>query len=248
MIEAKFDMPKLIKSLEAAAKNFGETNKNAVARWGVQTCRALAVSTQAFGKTGTRKKQRFAIESDARRVIYPVDSIKPSKTGKSVRASHEGKNFNWPNDRVLRNETEVNDWIDRHREKGKHRTAKLPFPELAICTMTTFRKAVKVRDAKSGMAKGAWLGAGAEIALKQTGMDRINIGKNFLSYAQKHSGRGDASVTNDLFRPIGKLINKARHSGSNYVLTAGTKAKAVGFGLQQAIRWYHSAARKALDK
>jgi len=52
MIEAQFDMPKLIKSLEKAAANLGETNQTAVARWGVQTCRALAVSTQAFGKTG----------------------------------------------------------------------------------------------------------------------------------------------------------------------------------------------------
>lgn len=248
MIEAKFDMPKLIKSLERAASNFGETNKNAVARWGVQTCRVLAVSTQAFGKTGTRKKQRFAIEADAKRVIYPVDSIKPSKTGKSVRATHEGKSFNWPNDRVLRNETEVNDWIGRHREKGKHRTTKLPFPELAICTLTIFRKAMKIREANSGMAKGAWLGAGAKIALKQKGAERISIGKNFLSYAQKHSSKGDASVTSDVFKPIGKLINKARHSGSNYVLTDGAKAKAVGFGLQQTIRWYRSAARKALDK
>lgn len=248
MIEAKFDMPKLIKSLEKAAANFGETNKNAVARWGVQTCRALAVSTQAFGKTGTRKKQRFAIEADAKRVIYPVDSIKPSKTGRSVRAIHEGKSFNWPNDRVLQNEAAVNQWIDSHREDGKHRTVKLPFPELAICTMTVFRKAMKIREANSGAAKGAWLGAGAEIATKQKGVDRINIGKNFLSYAQKHSGRGDASITNDLFKPIGKLINKSRHSGSNYVLTDSAKSKAIGFGLQQTIRWYRSAARKALEK
>lgn len=248
MIEAKFDMPKLLKSLDKAAANFGETNQTAVARWGVQTCRALAVSTQAFGKTGTRKKQELAIEADARRVIYPVDQIKPSRTGRSVRATHEGKSFNWPQDRTLKNEAEVNAWIDAHRKDGKHRTERLPFPELAICTLRVFKKAMKLRAVNSGKAKGAWLGAGADIAKHQKGVDRINIGKNFLSYAQKHSGKGEAKMRRDRFKPVGDLINKARHSGSSYVLGQGQKAKAVQIGLQQTIRWYRSAAKKALEK
>ena len=57
MITMDVDMKQLTAKLEKASKKLGEANKNAVARWGVQICRELAVSTQAYGKTGTKKKQ-----------------------------------------------------------------------------------------------------------------------------------------------------------------------------------------------
>ncbi len=249
MIEAKFDIPKLEASLKKAMAAFGDTNKQAVTRWAVQVGRELAVSTQAYGRTGTRKKQEFAIEADARRVIYPVDSIRPSKTGRTVRAAHEGKSFNWSQSRVLKNEGEVNDWIEMNRTRRRARTAKLPFTELAICTLPVFKKAMKMRFAKAGMAKGAWLGAADVAAKMQTGAQRITIGKNFLSYAQKHRGKGDAKLQRgDGFKPIAELMNKTRHSSSPYVLSKAEISKSIGFGLRKTIKWYRSAARKALDK
>lgn len=249
MIQAEFDIPKLQKSLEKAMNAFGDTNTQAVARWSVQVGRELAVSTQVYGKSKTRQKQEWAIESDARNVIFPVESIRPSRTGKTVRATHKGKSFNWPQDRVLKSESEINEWIEMNRTRRRGRTPKLPFPELAICDAKLFQKALKGRFAKAGMAKGAWLGAANDAARMQTGAQRISIGKNFLSYAQKHASGGDAKMQKGGgFRPIAELINKRAHSGDPHVLSKAEISRSIGFGLQKTIRWYRAAAKKALEK
>lgn len=249
MIKGEFDIPKLEASLKKAMTAFGDTNTQAVSRWAVQVGRELAVSTQVFGRTGTRKKQEFAIEADARRVIYPVDSISQSKTGRTVRATREGKSFNWPVSRFLKNESEVNEWIEMNRTRRRARTSKLPFTELAICTLQVFNKALKMRYANAGMAKGAWLGAADDAAKMQTGAQRITIGKNFLSYAQKHRHLGDAKMNKGGgFKPVASLVNKVRHSSSPYVLSQSEISKSIGFGLRKTINWYRSAAKKALDK
>lgn len=247
MVHAEFDIIKLARSIIKAGKAFGDTNRGAVARWGVQTCRELAVSTQAYGKSGTKKKQQFAIEADARRVIWPVDSVKPSRTGRTVRYSFEGKSGNWAQSRFLKDEAAVNDWIEMNRTRRRARTAKLPFSELAICTIDVFNKAMKGRFARAGMAKGGWLGAGADIAKRQTGTDRINIGKNFLGYAQKHSAKGSATATANPFRPIASLKNGAKHSGSSYVLSEKEKRKAILFGARKTLSWYKHATKRKLD-
>jgi hypothetical protein len=249
VIEAKFDIPKLESSLKKARAALGDTNKQAVTRWAVQVGRELAGSTQVYGKTGTRQKQQWAIENDARNVIFPVDSMRPSKTGKTVRATFEGKSFNWSKSRVLNNESEINDWIEMNRTRRRARTAKIPFSEAAICTLAVFNKAMKTRFARAGMAKGGWLGASNQAAGMQTGAQRMGIGKNFLSYAQKHGKFGSATLQRgDGFKPIAALHNKVSHSSSPHVLSKAEISKSIGFGLRATIKWYRSAAKKALDK
>ena len=249
MIEAKFDIPKLEASLKKARAAFGDTNKQAVTRWAVQVGRELAGSTQVYGKTGTRQKQQWAIENDARNVIFPVDSMRPSKTGKTVKATFQGKSSNWPKSRVLNNESEVNDWIEMNRTRRRARTAKIPLSEAAICTLAVFNKAMKTRFARAGMAKGGWLGASNQAAGMQTGARRIAIGKNFLSYAQKHGKFGSATLQRgDGFKPIAALHNKVSYSSSPHVLSKAEISKSIGFGLRATIKWYRSEARKALDK
>jgi hypothetical protein len=249
VIEAEFDIPKLEASLKKAMAAFGDTNKQAVTRWAVQVGRELAVSTQVYGKTRTRQKQQWAIENDARNVIFPVDSMRPSKTGKTVRAKFQGKSSNWPKSRVLNNESEVNDWIEMNRTRRRARTAKIPLSEAAICTLAVFNKAMKTRFARAGMAKGGWLGASNQAAGMQTGAQRMPIGKNFLSYAQKHGKSGSATLQRgDGFKPIAALHNKVSYSSSPHVLSKAEISKSIGFGLRKTINWYRSAARKALDK
>jgi len=82
VIKAEFDMQKLESSLKKASKAFGDTTTQAVARWSVQTGRELAAETQAWGKGKAAKdKQGFAIEADARRVIWPVTITGATKKG-----------------------------------------------------------------------------------------------------------------------------------------------------------------------
>lgn len=248
MITAEFDMAKLRRSISKAAKKFGETNRDAIARWGVQTCRELATTTQAFGKAGTKKKQQDAIEAGAKAVVWPV-KITGAARG-STRFEYQGTVHYWPNSRVLRDPAAVNDWIEKHRTAKNKRTPKqaLPFHELAICDERVFRAAMKIRFARAGEAKGAWLGAGMEIAKRQRGTQRINIGKNFLGYAQRHSGKGTASVSGNPFKTFGTLTNNAAHSASSYVLSESNKSKAIAFGARKTIQWYKKAARDSLNK
>lgn len=248
MIEAKFDMAKLERSLKKASKAFGDSNKQAVARWSVQTGRELAVSTQVYGKSGTRQKQNFAIEADARRVIFPVDELRPSKTGRSVHYKWNGRSGNWSQSRWLRDESAVHEWIEQNRTRRRGRTAKLPFTELAICSKEVFAKAMKTRFARSGMAKGGWLGAANKAATFQRGAQKINIGKNFLSYAQKHGSKGSAKLNDGAgFQPLATLENRAAHVSSPHVLSKTEIAKSIAFGLRKTINWYRKAAKQALD-
>ena len=229
MISAKIDRPKLERSLKSAAKKFGETTKQAVVRWGVSTCRDLAVQTQVWGTSKTRVKQEGAILSDALNCIY---------TRPNVGAS---------NKRGLFTPQDVNDWIEINRTRRRARVAKLPISEKRVCTPEVLKAALKIRNARAGMAKGGWLGAGKSIAAKQTGMDRINIGKNFLSYAQKHGSKGNAKVGTSLFNPIAELHNGWAHTASKHVLSSRGRNEAIAFGLKKTLTWYKKSAKKALD-
>lgn len=249
MIDANFDMARLERSLRRASSAFGDTTQQAVTRWAVQVGREMAVSTQAYGKSNTKQKQQFAIEADARNVIFPVKILRTSSSGQSVRYEFNGRRGSWPSGRVLRDEGAVNDWIEMHRTRRRARTSKLPFPELAICDTRIFKKAMKIRFARAGMAKGGWLGAANKAATFQRGAQRISIGRNFLGYAQKHNDKGDAKLERGAgFRPIAKLINKARHSSNRYVLAPSEIRKGIGFALRKTLSWYRAATRRALDE
>lgn len=249
MIEAEFDIPKLIRSLKKSSKAFGDTNKTAIARWGVQTCRELAVSTQVYGKAGAKKKQINAIESGMNAVIASVTDkqFRLLISGKVKKAKIRNRWVDVTQERLLSDEGKAMDWIQSHRnEKG--RTQRLDQFSIGIAPQSVVRKVIRIRSVRAGIAKGAWLGAGVEIAKKQTGAQRISIGKNFFGYAQKHASRGEAKATTNPFNPIASLINKAAHSASPYVLSQKEKEKSVGFGLRKTITWYRMAARKALDQ
>jgi len=245
VIKAKIDRPQLEKSLKKFAKLFGETSAQAVVRWSVQTCRELAMETQAWGKVQTKKKQEGAILADAYNVLLVVDTLK--STGKGYRVTNQGKSYSVAASKVLKSPGEISDWIEIHRTRRRGRTARIPIEERKVVSRKDFKAGMKERIARSGMAKGAWLGAGQAIARAQTGQEKINIGKNFLGYAQKHSGRGTATKPTNGWRPICGLTNHTAHSASKNVLSDAGMRRSVDFGLRKTVKWYEKAV-KALDK
>jgi hypothetical protein len=254
VLTAKIDRPKLEASLKRAAKAFGETSAQSVVRWGVSVCRDLAVQTQAFGSNrfgGKGKKSRpsqsgsgnnhvdtsfakglqeGAIVSDAFNVIMIVPAVGPK------------------NKKGLRTPGEVNDWIEMNRTRRRARTAKLAIEDRKVCTEAVFKAAMKIRFKNAGMAKGGWLGAGMVIARMQSGTERINIGKNFLSYAQKHSNYGTAKPPMNGYSPTAEMFNRVRHSGARTVLSDKAKNAAIEWGLRKTLTWYKKATKQALDK
>jgi len=254
VITAKFDRPKLERSLKRASKAFGDTTAQAVCRWGVFTCRDLAVQTQAWGRTrygkGTKKDspqmpsggkntvdpkmakgvQEGAMFIDALRVILIRDVVGPK------------------NKKALRSAGEVNDWIEVNRTRRRGRTAKLSIDQRKVCTPKVFKDAMRIRFKLAGMAKGAWLGAGQDIAKAQQGADRINIGKGYLSWTQKHSRRGHGTPAKSGWSPSAILKNNAAHSASPHVVSARAKNESISAGLDKTVKWYNKALKAKLDK
>lgn len=94
------------------------------------------------------------------------------------------------------------------------------------------------------MAKGGWLGAGQQIATAQRGTDRINIGKNFLGYAQKHGRFGSARKPVAGWKPTAEITNRVRHSADSGVLSPAQSKQAIEWGLKKTITWYRAALRR----
>lgn len=235
MLKVDVDMAKLERSLKSASKKFGETNRNMVVRWGVATARELALQTQPWGNGGTRKKQVGAIETGMRAVVQPVKAASFNQSAKSGRR------------KILNSPEEINTWVERHRGGGKGHT-RLAGSQKALCKLSDFNKAKAARNRQAGMAKGAWLGAGEEIAKRQRGASRLTLGKSFLGWTRKHDHRGKADRRGVPFRPSVILRNEARHTSSSYVVKRGHMKKAVYWGGRKTLTWYRKAAKEALDK
>lgn len=247
MVKGEFDMPKLLRSLKKASKGFGDTNKTAIARWGVQSSREMAVSSQAFGRSGTRKKQINSIDAGINTTIAEVSDkqFEMLRTKGGVRIN--GRWVVVTAERMLASADECHKWINSNR--GSHgRTRKLSPQEKAVASKTTLRAVRRERHALAGIAKEGWLDAGQAIATKQKGANKINIGRNFLGYAQRSAVRGSAKTSVDPFNPVATLRNHMRHSSSPHVLRDSEIKKAVGFGLRKTLTWYRRAAKQALDK
>lgn len=162
MLTVKPDMTKLNNSLAKYAKMVGETGEDAVARMGVQLCRELIRQTQCWGTSSkSMDKQVSAMYGDAGKVVSIVSKLGPKTK------------------RGLRSERELNDWIEVNRTKRRGRTAELSASAKKIVEHSVFQPAMRKRVLRAGMAKGAWIGAGDDIAKKQNGLDRVKIGKAF---------------------------------------------------------------------
>lgn len=227
-MNVRFDMPRLERSLRRFAGEFGDTNAQAVIRWSIQVCRELAVESLPFGAKKMKETHVKAITADALRVTHIIKTATPRRTR---------------SDRWLNTPEALNAWMDSNRGRN-NRTRQLSDADKKECLYVTLKKAVAIRMKRAGIAKGGFIGAGQDIARAQTGMDRINIGRNFLSYAQKHAAFGDATKPRSGFNPSATLRNKASHTSKDYVLKKSAVDKAIGFGLRKTISWYRAAMRR----
>ncbi len=249
MLTAKFDIAKLASSVKRAGKAFGDTSRTAIARVGVQICRELAVSTQVYGKGGAKKKQQDAIEAGIHGTICTISEkqFRDLVSGKQNRAKIRNRWVEVEASRLLRDPDSTMKWIDEHRGEHGH-AERMTQDTIGIASKSTVAKVRRLRFLRAGIAKGGFIGAGVAIARHQKGANRIAIGKNFLGYAQKHAEKGTAQATGSPFKPIAKLINRSRHSGSGYVLSDAEKSKAIGYGFKKTLAWYRHAAKKAIDQ
>ena len=242
MIKAEIDRPKLERSLKRFAKDFGETSAQALVRWSVQACRELAFETQVWGQSKTKDKQQGAMLADSYNVLLVVDKL--ARSGRGFRAENQGKTYHVKADMALTDPQSVNDWIEINRTRRRGRTAKLPPQERKVCAASVHKKAMSSRYKKAGMAKGGWLGAGQDIARAQKGQDRINIGKNFLGYAQKHASFGSATRPREGWSPFVNITNRVAHSGDRNVLTSAAPKRAFEWSLKKTVKWYSSALKR----
>jgi len=258
VVTGKIDIQKLERSVRRYGKLYGDTTAQAVIRWSIQSCRELAVETQAWGRKGKankiageanspRQAQIGAMIVDAPNVLMVVDSLNPTSGGRTMRATNQGRSYNVQISRILMNESAVNDWIELNRTRRRARTAKLPVEERRFCTAATFKKAMKTRAIAAGMAKGGWIGAGNDIARAQQGPGKMTIGVNFLKYAQKHAHFGKSAAPAPGWTPKSRLTNSVRHTADRHVMGGDAFDKAQKYGLSKTLRWYKEAL-KAIDK
>lgn len=244
------DMPKLERSLKSAAKKFGDSNKQAVVRWGVSVARDLALQTQVWGKTKTSKKGEASTGSAGENTIdtsFAKGLQENAMVGDALKVVRITRS-NSRERNLLTSSDAVNEWIEINRTRRRGRTARLHISDRKPVTEAVFRKAMKERFKRAGMAKGGWIGAGKNLARFETGTQRIGIGKNWVSYAHKHEKRGSAKPPRSGFFPIGELLNGYAHSASPHVLAKSAAKASIMWGLRKTISWYRKAAKIALDK
>jgi hypothetical protein len=242
------DMVKFEKSIERFSKQFGDSNEQAICRWGVQAARELAVVTAVFGGRGrgssaaqSRKRQLDAIWKDALQIILAVDAV--TRTAKGWKVSNQGKTYYISSRQYLSSPAEINQWIRINRTRRRRRTAKLDVIEKKVALRKNVEKAVRERHKSSGEAKGGWLAAGKSLAQKQTGAQRITIGASFLGYAQKTRATGSGTLKKGVFNPSAFLTNNVPHSSDKSVLSANQAQKAIDGALPNTLKWYRSALR-----
>jgi len=253
MAKAGIDMREFQQSVEKFSKKFGDSNEQAVCRWGVQASRELAVVTAVFGGRGsgnsaaaTRKRQLHAIWMDALQVVLAVDSA--TRTAKGWKITNQGKTYYVSARQFLSSPAEVNQWIRINRTRRRRRTAKLDVSEKRVALRKTVEKAVRERHKASGEAKGGWLAAGKSLAGKQTGAQRITIGSGYLSYAQKAGGTGSGTLKKNMFSPSAFLTNNVSHASDPSVLSSNQARKAIDGALPNVLKWYKMAMRPKKSK
>jgi hypothetical protein len=264
VISLGVDEDKLRRSLEQAQKRLGETTQQAVGRLAVQLARENAVSSQAYGgakqdgpvrkpaKHQPRQAQKLAIMADMRNVVIPIEN--PKKTAKTVKGysldenlKSNGRVISMPISRYLSTPGAVVDWVEVRRTRRRGRTPKgTHISELACCSKSTFTKALTIKTKKSGMTKGAWLGAGMKAAKLYKGVE--GVGKSFLSYSQKHAKHGSARKSGNAFNPTIALTNKLGYSLNSNVLSANEVQKNSYFSAKKVLNSYKREARAALNK
>jgi hypothetical protein len=251
MIELSIDQRALTAQIVHMTSLFGDANQTGVARWGVATARRLAVETQAFGSgQEARISQEKAIFKDAHKNIMIVrgDLARRVMKKKLPFFMHGGQRIMIQPYQNVTTAAGVNLFLDASRGGRKQHVIEKPATSWIVTTDAVFKSAMKARIKRAGKAKGGWIGAGKQIGEAFPRSKRITIGKNFLSYAHKHSNLGSATATASTWEPVGILNNHARHAGNSNVIKSGAMQSAVHDGGVMMIREYERRLQGRLNR
>jgi len=229
------DAKELALAIKKMSRIYGDDLKQAVARLAVATGRQLAIETQAFG-ANTRKQQEGAIEAGMKMSCHAMESAEHKKLAKDP---SKAKGI------VINSVSELDAKLETMRN-GKGHVKKLPYGDKLLVTKTVYSQCLKLRKKRAGKAKGAWLGAGEKAAGKQKGTNKITIGKNFMSYAQKFAHRGYASFWGGLtsWRYGCTLMNSYPHSDLKRVLSNDSRHDAIQIASEKTLKWYKKANKE----
>lgn len=194
----ELDLEQLRREVIAFAERFGETSRQAVVRAAVSVAREAAVQTLPRGGdkgTATKKKIERRIN---RGVVLASVVLKDKKMWSRIKAQKRPRlrdKDRWTEvrpEQFVDDKNRFSEWVDKVRGGNANPSRYLQFSRKAIVWPKLVKDTQRLRRKRAGIAKGGWLGAGMEAARMQRGGDRISIGKNYMSWAQKHSKWGRA--------------------------------------------------------
>lgn len=244
VMSVKFDEAKMIRKLGHFAKDVGETQRQAIKRWGVQTCRELARMTEPFGSTKKKagSKLMSAMWSDALNVIYTVERKRKSGSN-SYQVTLQGNTWNVPQYRFLTRPEEVISWIDSNRSKRRGRTRRLATEEKRVCLESTLKRAITLKFKRwGGLAKDSWIDAGNDISRGQRGPKQTKISPAYIKWAQKPQKVGTSKEGRKMMKEMAELISRVSYL-NNYLLKSTNKRKAIQIGLNKTISTYKAILR-----
>lgn len=231
-LEVRVNTAVVTAKLRRLAKEFGDTNEQAIARLAVSCARNLAFETEPWGKKGTKAIQEASILQGIKKIVRIVTPAKMEQL-KRTRRAH-----------LIQSGQELNQHIESLRAEGGL-VPSIPHANLVRVTEATVKKCFTIRRKLAGMAKGGWLGAGIKAAQMQTGGDRIAIGKNYLGYTQKHAHFGSVFFRGGTMSTRYAILkNAVAHTGKRSVLPADKENRAKDQAVYNLERWYRIAIRK----
>lgn len=260
LFEVEFNEASMKRKLKKLAKNYGEGQRQAVKRWGVQTCRELAKYTQVFGKqkvqgddATARAAQIGAMKRDGLRLfsVHKGGGYKKSPSGKGGVVNINGKWFYVGSERYISDAAGVDRIIQQHRltkpiRKGKHFVFVqwLRGKDKYVCSEATMNKAISQRYKRlAGMAKDGWIDAGNDIGKGQKGKGQIKIGASFMKNVRKARVSGHAVEDKKLFRSSAYVVNNLPYVSTAHVLRSKHKKQAIKDGMIKTLKWYKYSIR-----
>ena len=237
------DMGGIGVSLDVLASKVGETTEQATVRFGVAAARGLATETQPKRSTaGSRKKKAAA---QMRKVVEPMGARDFNKLRKQAkpRVKLGGQWLALDKRRLIESDRQLWGIIENNRVQGK--TSKLPRDQRYICKQSDYNKVATRRAKLWGAAKGAWLGAGRDIARRQSGLDRINIGKNFLGWTARHHGKGNGKQAGRNHDTAVYLVNNTTGAAKSSGLSASGANRSLATA-RKALFGYYSKRLRAM--
>ena len=239
-LSAKLDSKKMNKF----RRQFGESSNQALVRLGVGVAKEAATLTKPMGRS--KKKVIAGIVAGAKSNIADIPGRKFNQIAKKKSPAFNFRN-GWvrlDQDQILKSPEDIYSFIEKHRT-SKGRVKKLPARDKAICKTADMNKTLAKRKKLAGVAKGSWLGAGKFLAKKSRGPEPARVGKNFMSWAQKHSDLGRAKLVK---RVLGKseahLISKAPATRDKGIFSRDEARQSVKDSWRKTLAWYRRESKR----